>query len=166
MNRLVSLCGVFSVLVAFAACTPIEDYTQEYAERKAAGVPLVVAYAGIEGPNSAGGVDVRINPLNLSEKTIKYLRYTVVPYNAVGDRVSGTIRRRSAAQIFETGPIAPNDASAALWSNTWYNYSVTCMEITRVRIEYMDGTARTFSSRSSISNLLRSDITNSCRSAS
>lgn len=146
------------------ACTPIADYTQEYAERKAAGVPLVIAYADTEGPNSAGGVDVRINALNVSSKTIKYLRYTVVPYNAVGDRVSGTIRRRSAARIFDTGPIAPDASSPpGVWDNVWYNSSIRCLEITRVRIEYMDGTSRTFTSRGSISNLMRSDIVNSCR---
>ena len=38
-------------------------------------------------PNSAGGVDCNIIWKNLSEKTVKYARFTVVPYNKVNDRV-------------------------------------------------------------------------------
>ena len=46
-------------------------------------------------PNSAGGVDLYINWKNLSDKVIKYVYFTVEPYNSVNDTVTCTIRRYS-----------------------------------------------------------------------
>ena len=37
------------------------------------------------GPNSAGGVSVQIIFQNDTQKTIKYVYFDVVPYNAVKD---------------------------------------------------------------------------------
>ena len=44
---------------------------------------------------------------NNSNKTIKYVTFTLVPLNAVGDRTSCTISGRSAVTAQVVGPIAP-----------------------------------------------------------
>jgi hypothetical protein len=80
----------------------------------------VVRIAKIETdtPNSAGGVDLYITAYNTSKKTIKYARFSVTAFNAVGDPVRCTIR---------------------YWGNAWYNSTVVKGKLTGVSIEYMDG---------------------------
>ena len=55
-------------------------------------------------PNSAGGVDLYINWKNLSDKVIKYVYFTVEPYNSVNDTVTCTIRRYSEFTAQDDGP--------------------------------------------------------------
>ena len=55
--------------------------------------------------DSVGGVSPSIGYRNNSGKTIKYIEFTMVPYNAVGDPVSCTIRGYSSAVGKVTGPI-------------------------------------------------------------
>ncbi len=96
------------------------------------------------GPNSAGGVDVGFDIKNLSEKTIKYASIFCVPYNAVGDAVSCSISGKVEDGVRFTGPLGPNQvAYNKLWSNAWYNHSISSVVLTKVIIEYMDGTTET-----------------------
>ena len=53
------------------------------------------------------GVSPTICFRNNSNKTIKYVTFTIVPFNAVGDRASCTITGRSAVSTRVVGPIAP-----------------------------------------------------------
>ena len=95
------------------------------------------------GPNSAGGVSVRICYKNDTEKTIKYATFTVVPYNAVKDRVSCSISRKSEKYLSITGPIAPNAQNRPYWENCWYNNTISTVVLTKIEIEYMDGSKET-----------------------
>lgn len=54
--------------------------------------------------NSVGGIEPTIVWRNDSGKTIKYIYFTCVPYNAVGDIVSCDITRRTYAKLQSTGP--------------------------------------------------------------
>ena len=162
--NLVKILSLASGLQLFlTACVSPVSPAEQYADRKEAGHPLVIYEAYTETPNSAAGVDVVINTINLSDKTIKYINWTVVPYNAVGDKVRGEIRRRSEASMYETGPISPYERTSGSWETIWYNYSITCMEITRLSIEYMDGSKKTYANRNSIATLMRLPVKNSCK---
>lgn len=93
--------------------------------------------------NSAGGVDVYIAFRNKGEKTIKYVVFTVIPKNAVGDVVECEISGKSTANLKFTGPLAPNSISGGgwvSWGTVWYNYTLTTAVMTKIQIEYMDGT--------------------------
>ncbi len=92
-------------------------------------------------PNSAGGVDVSVSFENTSDKIIKYIYFTVVPYNAVDDAVYSEIGGKSASTLKITGPISQDDSEVSYTSeNVWYNSTVTRAQIESVNIEYMDGT--------------------------
>lgn len=96
------------------------------------------------GPNSAGGVGICMNFQNTGSKTIKYITFAFVPYNAVGDAVGCTIRNESEFRGKCTGPIAPNSwKNGVLWENAWYNYSIKSAKITRAYVQYMDGSEET-----------------------
>ena len=96
--------------------------------------------------NSADGVDFMISGQYLKrDKTIKYLYFTVVPYNAVGDRVQCNLRGNSEFTGKITGPIkASYDNQEWYWETAWYNSTVVCLKLVKVEVEYMDGSSYTY----------------------
>lgn len=102
--------------------------------------PLRIWYLKPSSPNSAGGVDVDAMFTNQSDKMIKYLRVTVVPYNAVMDPVHCHVRGRSSVTLEDVGPWVPNGTDIGGWENVWYNSTISYLSLERVEIEYMDGT--------------------------
>lgn len=94
-------------------------------------------------PNSVGGIDCNIIWKNLSEKTVKYARFTVVPYNKVNDRVKGEYDYNgNGEKIVEvTGPVKSKqiDGYGTYWDCLWYNWTIDYMLITGIEIEYLDG---------------------------
>lgn len=133
-------------------------------EAKKSGLPIIIEKIEHEPPHSAGGVHVDIEVTNISDKPIKYLNYSLKPYNAVGDLVRGEIKRTSLERIREVGPIAPGERSSRNWhwENVWYNSTIKCIRVTRISITYMDKSSRTFSSSSAIDKMLRPGVKNSC----
>jgi hypothetical protein len=108
--------------------------------------PLLVGVLTPDYPNSVGGVDVEFAVKNLDpRRTIKYLTLTVVPYNAVGDAVRSSIDGKSAVRLRYTGPLASGKTeSYAGWSTVWYNATISCVELRRMEVEYMDGSRYTY----------------------
>ena len=111
----------------------------------------------ISGVNSAGGASITIDGKNLSKKTIKYLSYTVKAYNAVGDTVRGEIKRSSLAYLGDTGPMKSMESIGGYWTNVWYNSSINCMVITKVEIEYMDGSKKNYVGPSRVRKIISSE---------
>ena len=95
------------------------------------------------GPDSAGGVSVKGTLINTDERTIKYVTLRFVPFNAVNDVVQCTIKRVSDYGLECTGPIPTNKPYAFFGENMWYNHSIVSIAISRVEIQYMDGTKET-----------------------
>ena len=98
--------------------------------------------------DSADGVDMRISWTNTSDKTIKYVHFYVVPYNAVGDKMYCDIRDYSRFDAYVTGPCEPGYEGyykvgdiyyGNLWEDVWYNSSVSTIELVGIKIMYMDG---------------------------
>lgn len=124
--------------------------------------PLITG-ASTSPPNSAGGIDVRIGTINPPNgDIIKYSYYTVSPYNAVGDRVSGRIRNRSSETLRNTGPWKPGSLEEwDQWVNVFYNQSVKCIQITEAKFEYINGKIVSYNN-SNISQILHKDFSNNC----
>ena len=95
------------------------------------------------GPNSAGSVSFNIIWQNRTNKTVKYAYFTVYPYNAVGDLVSCEIRGNTGFTGKVTGPIKPKKWSGynSSWSDAWYNNSIRKIDISKITIEYTDGSS-------------------------
>lgn len=75
-------------------------------------------------PNSAGGVGPTIIWRNDSGATIKYITFTVVPYNAVGDIVSCTISGETVVKLKVTGPIETFNIANIDFSYLYYKKSI------------------------------------------
>ena len=156
--------------------------------------PIRIGGVIVEDIDYLGGIDVRIFWRNQSKKDIKYITFTVQPYNRVGDRVSSSIGDKVTAYLEVTGPIKPfsennigysyikssrgnweiiwtsggyhyfhsytHDLSRInltakdypnvmdngnIWSTVWYNSTIETIKITKVDIEYMDGSKESYS---------------------
>lgn len=100
-------------------------------------------------PNSAGGVDLFIGYKNMSDKVIKYATFTIVPYNKVGDRARCDIRGYAEFNAQDEGPHNKGEGLIGnynwYWENAWYCWTIDRLELTKIDIEYMDGTRVTLS---------------------
>ncbi len=125
----------------------------ERAKKK--GIPLVVSRIEVKRPNSAGGVGVKISFTNTSNRTLKYVLFSVEPYNRVGDIAPSEIGGKTSVNLQSIGPIKPDEfqgdyhtgfiiMSGGGWSNVWYNHSIYCINLTRIDVTYMDGRTSSF----------------------
>ena len=96
-------------------------------------------------PNNVGGIGVKHEIYNASDKAMKYLTCVYLPYNQVVDVVSSTTTGESEARCKLTGPFSPNEKSEVQWEVLWYNSTVTKVKIKEVIIQYMDDTEETIS---------------------
>lgn len=92
--------------------------------------------------NSAGGIELSFKAQNTSGKEIKYIRFYVDLYNAVGDKIEDEIKNTSSVYVEVTGPIA-NGKSANYEDIIGYNDNCAKIEIKEVTLVYMDGTSQT-----------------------
>ena len=114
-------------------------------------------------PNTAGGVDVWARNTVVGP-TVKYIDYSVVPYNAVGDAVESEIGGKSEARLRVTGPLsAGDDSGEAGWKNVWYNATIDYIKVVGVAIDLMDGEHQEFDlSDSPITGVRRCVIQSNC----
>lgn len=95
----------------------------------------------LSSPNSASGVSANLYYKNLSDKVIKYFVWTGYPINSVGDVVSCTIRDYSKFSGKDTGPVKKGASGGGNWDCAWYNWEAKKLILTKVAIEYMDGSS-------------------------
>lgn len=134
---------------------------REEAAKLRAGKKLLIEDLSVS-VNSAGGAEPWIVWEYLQDdKTIKYITFNVVPYNAVGDVQASRIDGKTSARLLETGPIKPGDVyHEDGWEPVWYNSTIRCIEIRRIDIEYMDGTRNVYVK--DLPRIMMTDWTNSC----
>ncbi len=118
-----------------------EWYMSLPASTKKAADAIFVTYAKLSSPNSAGGCDYDFHYINNSSKTIKYLYWTGVVYNAVNDPVKCIIRGYSTCTGQDTGPIKTGEDGGGTWGCIIYNSSADTMKLNNIRILYMDGSS-------------------------
>lgn len=99
-------------------------------------VPITVM---ADGPDSAGGVSVEAEIINIKGKTIKYADVYVTAINAVGDPVECSIRREATRCVRFTGPLNAGENTTGTFENAWYNHSISSAAVDHVIVEYMDG---------------------------
>ena len=98
--------------------------------------------------NSVGGIEMYMSFRNgSSSKTIKYINMTVQYYNKVGDIIANEINGEKSITYQLVGPIGPGQTSEERYWLYFYNSSFSGnWKITRVVIDYMDGSRLTLDS--------------------
>lgn len=127
------------------ADTLARQYVAFREEMKTRYPEMIVYEAFPVGPNSAGGVDVKVALEVFGSKTVKYFTIELEAYNTVGDRVGGRLRSEPRRRLKLTGPISATDGiSQVQWEDVWYNPTISCLKVARIEVEYMDGSSYTY----------------------
>ena len=113
-------------------------YSTSLAQKKL----IQITEVSIEGPNSAGGIDVTISWKNLSKKTLKYIEFGVEAYNKVDDRVTDDVSGDFVQYCKSIGPYPSGSEDMDGWNNVWYNYSIVKAKVIEIELTWMDGTTK------------------------
>lgn len=112
---------------------------REEARKKASRSRLRVSKCWVSGPDSAGGYELHINYENKSDQVIKYFRFGVTFYNAVGDAIN-TWRIDSIEYCEDTGPFAKGvcrSGNSVYWGK-YYDSPIDHPEIVYIEVVYMN----------------------------
>ena len=94
--------------------------------------------------NSVGGVNIRINVVNNSEKVIKYIKFNNVEfYNTVGDPAYCSIKDSYKRTLSYTGPLSAGESENIYWEAVMYNNKTSALVFRTITVEFMDGTSQT-----------------------
>lgn len=150
---------VYLSAILMVGCATV---TKEDIERaKARDVPVIISNVYPSSPNSAGGVDAHVKFINTSNQTLKYVVFSVMPYNEVGDVAPSRIGNKTPARLRDVGPINPGEGNGTgYWENVWYNHSIRCIEVTYVDVTYMSGKSERIGP--DLSKVMASGVSNSC----
>jgi len=135
------------VLLIFNSCATYHGKGLQIV--KNTGAKIVIDDYSPSAPNSAGGRDAIIYWTNTTNKTIKYIWFHVTAYNAVDDIVVCSIKQKTSTSLQLTGPIEHGKGGSGIvagesrWSNVWYNWDIRRMKITKIDIEFIDGSKST-----------------------
>jgi len=105
------------------------------------GSPIIIISGFSPGePNSASGIDCSVKFLNVSNIRIKYINFTVTPYNAVGDAAFSEIGHLSTAVLKYTGFLNPNEYTYCSWKPIWYNSTIKSLKLDKFEVIFDDNT--------------------------
>lgn len=91
---------------------------------------------------------------NASNKDIKYVTFTYVPYNQVNDSVTDE-RGESAVSKKVTGPIAADSLNTVIFDNIWKDGSISSVKVTEISVIFMDETTEVIDCKN-ITNIFNS----------
>ena len=121
------------------------------------GSSILINSCYIDSINSVGGVDISIRFTNVSDKTIKYVKFDVIPYNRVYDITFSEIDGISKKTVTAVNFVKQYDTYIANFKNVWYNDTISEIEITGIEIIYADNTKSYVSDKKDILQLFYTD---------
>lgn len=122
-------------------------YNSLPASAKVAAGALRINYHYLHSRDYFGGWSYDLNITNMSSKTIKYVTWTAVLHNAVGDRVPCDIRGNEPIKRRITGPLISGCKGSYRWNNIVYSFDASYIYFTKIEIIYMDGSTVSFTGR-------------------
>ncbi|MBN1592907.1 MAG: hypothetical protein JW941_06650 [Candidatus Coatesbacteria bacterium] len=133
------IAAVLLLSIVLISCYSIIDLNTDVDRARQSEMPIVIYYITPYYPNSAGGVDVSIGFINATDNIIKYTRFMVRAYNAVGEMELCEIRHRETSLLRCVGPLGPGKRDYGDWSNVWYNYAIRYIVLEYVKVTFMNG---------------------------
>lgn len=96
------------------------------------------------------GTGFEVTVINSGKKTIKYVTFSIVGVNAVGDPVRGSRGSGSTVMLRGIGPIEPDGKGLYSKDYLWMTDIVEAFKISQVRLEFTDGSSKTIRDVASI----------------
>lgn len=88
------------------------------------------------------GTSFSVTVSNPTDKTIKYIWFTVVGYNPVQDPVKDVFKGGPALTVRAVGPIKKYETSGYKWDYMWHTNIVRSFKIKEIKVQYMDNSTR------------------------
>ena len=95
---------------------------------------------GVDSSNSDSPVTVKITFTNHLKKPIKYVNFTLTPYNAVDDEVECTVTGECTCLLSCPGPYLCEKTYDTIMDDGWYNTTIQQVKVEEIEVVYTDGT--------------------------
>jgi|GEM_PF-2764410 len=123
--------------------------------------PIRIKACSPFGNDFAKSVNVQVLFDYYGPTTIKYMYFTVTPYNDKGQKLKCNTKGHSSYTFEMMGPFRnskiTNDVS---WDEIWKNPDVSCVKLTKLKVEYVDG--KTYTYVSELSKIQWPHFMNTC----
>jgi hypothetical protein len=115
---------------------------QNYIEKQRAVGIILLDYSVDDVSEVTDGVNASFEVFNPTNKVIKYVTFYVSGINPVGDVVYNVRQHSNISEFRGVGPIKPNESANYEWEYAWFTDVVEKLKITKVKIQYMDGSTK------------------------
>ena len=119
----------------------LEDLVKAFESHKRHGLTIIKASIADVSEHTEG-TSFKVRVSNPTEKTIKYITFSVVGLNAVGDPVRDRIKGGPTMVVRAIGPIEKDEGGTYNWEYMWHTDIVEKFRITEVKVQYMDNSIR------------------------
>lgn len=89
------------------------------------------------------GTSAKIEVYNPTNKTIKYLWFSFIGYNAVDDIVVSNKTGLKTITTKGVGPIKPSENASYDYKYVWFTDLIETAKISQIKVQYMDGSFKT-----------------------
>lgn len=110
---------------------------ENYNQIKKSGIVLIKCIP-IDESEYTNGTGLEIEFINSSQKTIKYIWFTIAGYNKVNDLIS----KRTVQGV---GPLESNNTSKLRFEYVWLTDLIDNIKIIEVKVQYMDSSIKILS---------------------
>ena len=111
---------------------------------------LIIDYSLTDESEYTENTSLNVEFYNPTNKTIKYIWFTVTGLNPVGDAVFNAFKGSSKFALKGVGPIPSKTSSKFEFKNAWFTDLVESVIINSVKVQYMDGSIKTITNPKSI----------------
>ncbi len=122
---------------------------QSFIERCKAKGLMLLEWSVYDESEYTQGTSVKVSVHNPTSKTVKYLWFTFVGLNPVGDKVTDK-KRGTNITMQGVGPIKPSEGGSYEFSYVWFTDMVDDARILSIKVQYMDGTVKVISNPSDV----------------
>jgi hypothetical protein len=111
---------------------------------------VIIDYSLTDESEYTESTSLSVEFYNPTNKTIKYIWFTVTGLNPVGDAVFNAFKGSSKFALKGVGPIPSKTSSKFEFKNAWFTDLVETVIINSVKVQYMDGSIKTITNPKSI----------------
>ncbi len=123
--------------------------------------PIRVKACAPFGNDFAKSVNVQVLFDYYGPTTIKYMWFTVAPYNDNGQKLKCNAKGHSNYTFEIMGPFRnSNITNDVSWDEIWKNANISCVKLAKLKVEYVDG--KTYTYVSELSKIQWPHFMNSC----
>ena len=103
-------------------------------------LPIYISDLKTNIPFMGGNIDVSIDYVNTSGKTLRSVRFYLVAKDSQGNSVPDVRTNQFIAKLDDVEQIEPNGKGSGHWLAVWENRRIVCSLIKQTDVEYADGT--------------------------